>query len=68
METLPPAESAVVRRLVAGHKARPGPFIEILHAAEAALGFVPEKAVPATAGGLNLWRAAVPASTKSDGA
>jgi formate dehydrogenase subunit gamma len=59
METLPPAESAVVRRIVAEHKGRPGPLLEILHAIQAALGFVPEGAVPEVAEGLNLSRAEV---------
>jgi NADH:ubiquinone oxidoreductase subunit E len=75
MKTLPPAEGAVVRRLVAEHKERPGPLIEILHAIQAALGFVPEGAVPAVAEGLNLSRAEPshtaappPASLKSAGA
>jgi hypothetical protein len=68
METLPPAEGAVVRRLVAGPKTRPEPLTEILHAVRAALGFVPEEAVPAAAAGLNLWRVVVPASTRSAGA
>ena len=59
METLPPAESAVVGRVVAEHKGRPGPLLEILHAIQAALGFVPEAAVPVIADGLNLSRAEV---------
>jgi formate dehydrogenase subunit gamma len=59
METLPPAESAVVRRVVAEHKGRPGPLLEILHAIQATLGFVPEGAVPEVAEGLNLSRAEV---------
>ena len=59
METLPPAESAVVRRVVADHKGRPGPLLEILHAIQAALGFVPEGAVPVVAEELNLSRAEV---------
>jgi formate dehydrogenase subunit gamma len=59
METLPPAEEAVVRRIVADHKARPGPLLEVLHAIQSALGFVPATAVPAVAEGLNLSRAEV---------
>lgn len=59
METLPPAESAVVGRVVAEHKGRPGPLLEILHAIQTALGFVPEAAVPVVADGLNLSRAEV---------
>jgi formate dehydrogenase subunit gamma len=59
METLPPAEEAVVRRAVAEHKPRPGPLLEVLHAIQAALGFVPAAAVPVVAEGLNLSRAEV---------
>jgi formate dehydrogenase subunit gamma len=59
METLPPAESAVVRRVVAEHTGRPGPLLETLHAIQAALGFVPDAAVPLVAEGLNLSRAEV---------
>jgi formate dehydrogenase subunit gamma len=59
METLPSAESAVVRRIVAEHKGRPGPLLEVLHAIQSALGFVPAAAVPVVAEGLNLSRAEV---------
>jgi len=59
MDPLPPAESAVVRRIVADLKGRPGPLLEVLHAIQAALGFVPEGAVPLVAEGLNLSRAEV---------
>jgi formate dehydrogenase subunit gamma len=59
METLPPAESAVVSRAVAEHKGRPGPLIEVLHAIQSALGFVPAGAVPLVAEELNLSRAEV---------
>jgi formate dehydrogenase subunit gamma len=59
MENLPPAESAVVRRLIAEHKGRPGPLLEVLHAIQAALGFVPAAAVAVVAEGLNLSRAEV---------
>lgn len=59
METLPPAESAVVRRVVADLKERPGPLLEVLHAIQAALGYVPAAAVPLVAEGLNLSRAEV---------
>jgi len=59
METLPPAESAVVRRVVAEHKERPGPLLEVLHGIQSALGFVPAAAVPLVAEGLNLSRAEV---------
>ncbi len=59
METLPPAETAVVRHIVAEHKGRPGPLLEVLHAIQSALGFVPAAAVPVVAEGLNLSRAEV---------
>ena len=59
MDPLPPAESAVVRRIVADLKERPGPLLEVLHAIQAALGYVPAGAVPVVAEGLNLSRAEV---------
>jgi formate dehydrogenase subunit gamma len=59
MEILSPADSAVVRRVVAEHRERPGPLLEVLHAIQAALGFVPAGAVPLVAEGLNLSRAEV---------
>ena len=49
----------VVRRIIAEHKGRPGPLLEVLHAIQAALGFVPAAAVPVVAEGLNLSRAEV---------
>jgi formate dehydrogenase subunit gamma len=59
METLPTADSAAVRRIVAEHKGRPGPLLEVLHAIQAELGFVPAGAVPVVAEELNLSRAEV---------
>jgi formate dehydrogenase subunit gamma len=59
METLPPAETAAVRRIVAEHKGRPGPLLEVLHAIQSELGFVPATAVPVVAEELNLSRAEV---------
>ena len=59
MDTLPPADGDVVRRIVAQHKERPGPLLEVLHAIQAALGFIPAGAVPLVAEGLNLSRAEV---------
>jgi len=59
METLSPADSAVVRRIVAEHQGRPGPLLEVLHAVQAALGFIPAGAVPLVAEALNLSRAEV---------
>jgi len=59
MDTLPPTESALVRRVVAEHKERPGPLLEVLHGIHSTLGFVPAAAVPLVAEGLNLSRAEV---------
>ncbi|MBV8343319.1 MAG: formate dehydrogenase subunit gamma [Gammaproteobacteria bacterium] len=59
MDTLPPADGDVVRRIVAQHRERPGPLLEVLHAIQAALGFIPAGAVPLVAEGLNLSRAEV---------
>jgi formate dehydrogenase subunit gamma len=54
-----PEQSEIVRRIVADMKDRPGPLIELLHAVQAALGYVPEGAVPIVAEALNLSRAEV---------
>ena len=59
MDTLASADAAVVRRAVAEHKERPGPLLEVLHAIQAALGYVPAAAVPIVADELNLSRAEV---------
>jgi formate dehydrogenase subunit gamma len=59
MQTLPPAQTDTVRRIAADLKGRPGPLIEILHAIQAALGYVPEGAIPLVAEELNLSRAEV---------
>lgn len=59
MQTLPPEQSDTVSRLVAEMKDRPGPLLEVLHAVQAAFGYVPEGAVPLVAQGLNLSRAEV---------
>src|SRR5260370_16531064 len=59
METLFPAESAVVQRIASDLKGRPGPLLEVLHAIQAALGYVPAGAVPVVAEVLNLSRAEV---------
>ena len=48
-----------VRRIAAGLKGRPGPLIEVLHAIQAQLGYVPPAAVPLVASELNLSRAEV---------
>jgi formate dehydrogenase subunit gamma len=57
--TLTPNQSETVLRIIGEQKSRPGPLIEILHAIQAALGYVPEAAVSVVAEGLNLSRAEV---------
>ena len=52
-------KATTVRRIVADMKDRPGPLIEVLHAVQAALGYVPPDAVPILAEALNLSRAEV---------
>jgi formate dehydrogenase subunit gamma len=59
MQTLNSGDTVTVRRIVADLKGRPGPLLEILHAVQAALGYVPAGAVPLVAEGLNLSRAEV---------
>jgi formate dehydrogenase subunit gamma len=59
MQTLNSGDSATVGRIVADLKGRPGPLLEVLHAVQAALGYVPEGAVALVAEGLNLSRAEV---------
>ena len=59
METLSPAERAVVQRIASDLKGRPGPLLEVLHAIQSALGYVPAAAVPVVAAELNLSRAEV---------
>jgi formate dehydrogenase subunit gamma len=50
---------ATASAIAAEHGNRPDALIEILHAVQAALGYVPEAAVPALAHALNLSRAEV---------
>jgi formate dehydrogenase subunit gamma len=59
MKTLAAAEETAVRRIIAELKGRPGPLLEVLHAIQADLGYVPEAAVAPVAEGLNLSRAEV---------
>jgi formate dehydrogenase subunit gamma len=59
MQTLNPADTATVRRIVSELKGRPGPLLEVLHAVQAALGYVPAAAVPVVAEELNISRAEV---------
>jgi formate dehydrogenase subunit gamma len=57
--TLSATHSDTVRRIVTDLKGRPGPLLEVLHAIQAALGYVPEGAVSLVAQGLNISRAEV---------
>ena len=59
METAAFEHGETVRRIVADLKGRPGPLIEVLHAIQAELGYVPQAAVPLVASELNLSRAEV---------
>lgn len=59
MHSLTDDQRQAVLGIVAEHKSRPGPLIEILHGVQASLGFVPAGAVPVIAEGLNLSRAEV---------
>jgi formate dehydrogenase subunit gamma len=59
MQALTDTQRQAVLSIVAEHKSRPGPLIEILHGVQASLGFVPPGAVPVIATELNLSRAEV---------
>src|SRR5579872_7511933 len=59
MEALSSEHGEAVRRIVGDLKGRPGPLIEVLHAIQAELGYVPAAAVPLVAAELNLSRAEV---------
>jgi formate dehydrogenase subunit gamma len=59
MQTMNAADTATVRRIVSDLKGRPGPLLEVLHAVQVALGYVPAEAIPLVAEGLNLSRAEV---------
>ena len=59
MEPLASEHRETVRRIVGDFKGRPGPLIEVLHAIQGELGFVPPAAVPLVAAELNLSRAEV---------
>jgi formate dehydrogenase subunit gamma len=54
-----PTQRAKVLAIVARHRHRPGPLLEILHDVQRSLGFVPADAVPLIAAELNLSRADV---------
>jgi formate dehydrogenase subunit gamma len=59
MQPMLPSDSATVRRIVSDLKGLPGPLLEVLHAIQSALGYIPAGAVPLVAEGLNLSRAEV---------
>jgi len=59
MDSLLSEQTATIRRIVAQHRERPGPLLEILHGVQAAFGYVPAGAVPVVAEELNLSRAEV---------
>lgn len=59
METTAFEHGETVRRIVADLKGRPGPLLEVLHAIQAELGYVPQAVVPLVAAQLNLSRAEV---------
>lgn len=59
METLASEHRDTIQRIVGGLRGRPGPLIEVLHAIQGELGFVPPAAVPLLAAELNLSRAEV---------
>ena len=59
METLDSGHAETILRIAGDLKGRPGPLIEVLHAIQAELGYVPPAAVPLVAAELNLSRAEV---------
>lgn len=59
MQNLAPTQREAVRRIVALHKTRPGPLLEVLHGIQHELGYVPPDSVPLIADELNLSRAEV---------
>jgi formate dehydrogenase subunit gamma len=52
-------QAEVVRSALQGNRRKPGPLLEVLHAIQARLGFVPPAAEPLIAEELNLSRAEV---------
>ena len=48
-----------VEQILRSHAGRPGPLLEVLHAVQRDLGYVPPEAIPLIAAGLNLSRADV---------
>lgn len=58
-ESLDAREREQVHRALRDNAARPGPLLEVLHAVQQHLGYVPRAAVPVIADALNLSRAEV---------
>jgi len=56
---LEPRMREAVDLAIAQHKDQPGPLLQVLHAVQAQLGYVPPAAVPVIADALNLSRAEV---------
>ena len=59
MDALNPPQREAVRRILARLKSQPGPLLEVLHAIQDELGYIPPAAVPVIAEELNLSRAEV---------
>jgi formate dehydrogenase subunit gamma len=59
MAPLDPEVDGIVTGVIGSLKGQPGALLPILHAIQAALGYVPPAAVPLIADGLNLSRAEV---------
>src|SRR5688572_14449050 len=59
MTELAPAAREQVDRALARHLGSPGPLLQVLHAVQEGLGYIPPGAVPVIAEGLNLSRAEV---------
>ena len=58
-DLLPPEVSLKVRAALDANRDRPGALLPVLHAVQDSVGYVPDDAVPAIAGALNLSRAEV---------
>ena len=59
MQTSAVDQGSQVHRILEQFKDRPGPLLEVLHAVQATLGFIPPEAIGLIAEGLNLSRAEV---------
>ena len=52
-------QQQIVRACIADFAAEPGPLLEVLHAVQSRIGYVPQQAIATIAEGLNLSRADV---------